>query len=107
MTRPLLFAVAMLCACTGTRSGPDPSGAQAEAIPSFTSGSRLRAHYFDGGGGARAFLDFRDTKLGTPCRFAVSSDGLRCLPTASATKLFRDEHCTEPVALFGDDASAC
>jgi hypothetical protein len=48
-----------------------------------TSGSRLRARFFDGGGGALMFKAWYDTELDIECRFDLAADGKqRCLPLA-------------------------
>jgi len=60
------------------------------------SGSRLRARFYDGGGGALLLRDWFDTELGIPCRFVRTRAGpTRCLPVT--TTLFLDSTCAMPV----------
>lgn len=90
---------------TGSRSpedtGVQPDGSQAPAIGSYQSGSRLRAHYWDGGDGATMFIDWHDTALDITCQFAADASGtLRCLPVRGSTiaiytTRFLDDACTQ------------
>jgi hypothetical protein len=65
----------------------------------FHSGTRLRARYDDGGGGARSFIEFVDSQLGVRCAFTSADDGrMRCLPLDAAPIIYTDSSCTRPVA---------
>src|SRR5690242_19948278 len=91
------IALALLCACSG-----DPGGLPG---PSYrTSGTRLRAAYWDGAG-ARIPLAWFDSELGTECSFEKDVNGIyRCFPsyTPYSTILYRDAGCTSPVVLLGE-----
>jgi hypothetical protein len=67
--------------------------------PMFQSGQRLRARVLDGGGGAAAFIGFRDLELARDCEFAIAADGeRRCLPVARDGSIYYlDSACTQPV----------
>lgn len=70
--------------------------AQRDTSAIFGGGTRLKAHYLDGGGGARELVDFYDTELKTSCQFVESVSGqYHCLPATRAWGYF-DEACTEP-----------
>jgi len=61
----------------------------------------LRARVLDGGGGATAFTDWFDSKLGVNCAFYTASDGkLRCLPEGSS-EFYTDAQCTQVIGLVG------
>lgn len=102
-------ALAFVLAACGGKSKED-DGKSKEDAPSasddtsslFGSGTRLKAHYYDGGGGARYLLDFYDSKLGLTCDFRESAHGeYHCLPLPVANASFTadayfDADCTEP-----------
>jgi hypothetical protein len=97
------LAVVLVCgACGGSATHPEPEAGASAAPPSGTyhQGSRLRAHFWDGGGGATAFIDWYDSLLSISCAFGVGEDGKRrCLPTAQAPSgpsLYLDAACTKP-----------
>jgi len=76
------------------------SGAPGTGAIGATSGTRLRAWVDDAGGGARRFVDWRDTQLGIDCSFRRTADGtLRCLDDAWATIAYTDAACTDAVVL--------
>ena len=88
-----------LGACGGKSLAAVPS-AQRDTSAIFGSGTRLKAHYLDGGGGARQLLDFYDTESNTACEFVASASGqYHCLPTAQATSYF-DADCSEPAYVY-------
>jgi len=61
----------------GTSVMPDPA---METMP-WKSGSRLRARIWDGGDGAKLFMNWEDTKLGIACLFLKGADGTwHCQP---------------------------
>ncbi|MBL8626543.1 MAG: hypothetical protein JNK64_34825 [Myxococcales bacterium] len=91
------LAVAGLAAC-----GDDAPAARDH----FTSGTRLRAQWWEFAGGTTLFRGFVDTARGEPCWFdeLVGPSGVdRCLPSGALTFFrrsatsFADPACTEPV----------
>jgi hypothetical protein len=102
----MLFLTTALPGCGGKAhtdmrvSTPDlPTFTTADSSSFFGSGSRLKAHVQDGGGGARALLDFYDTQLDVNCRFVENASGeYRCLPILLASSYF-DANCTQPAFL--------
>jgi hypothetical protein len=73
----------------------------AGGIPApFSSGSRLKAQYYDGGDGAVSFVGWQDTLLGVPCTFSYAEDDVwRCMPTTPfVEESFVDAQCTQPAA---------
>jgi hypothetical protein len=92
---------AALVACGGDDGGDgdDDGGPTGDT---FESGTRLKAVYQDGGGGAVRLVRWFDSQLDAPCRFAYAPDGvLRCLPTTEFGVQFADAACTQPLALLG------
>lgn len=85
---------------TGGRSDPGPVA--------FVSGSRLRAHVWDAGRGARKFYYWQDQGLGAPCFFKQMPDGVyRCIPWDAARQVvFLDPGCTQPVINYQTGESA-
>jgi hypothetical protein len=66
------------------------------------SGSRLKAQFFAGSDGSRAFASMYDSQLKQPCTFTAASDGTnRCLPSGpaaiAATSYYGDSKCTQPI----------
>jgi hypothetical protein len=100
--RGAALVLALGAACGGsTRSEHAPS--QATTSGTFSSGSRLRAHFWDGGGGATAFIDWYDTSLGIPCQFALLDDGsTRCVPPPVRTPVYLDAACSQPAWVASD-----
>ncbi len=65
-----------------------------DACSLFASGTRLKAHYLDGGGGACKLLWFYDSLLDIECKFVETALGqYRCLPLRY-TSSFSDAGCT-------------
>jgi hypothetical protein len=94
-----------LAACGGkseaTKSAPFV--AHGDSLFVFGSGARLKAHYLDGGGGARQLLAFHDIQLDLECNFVATSAGqYACLPVTQ-TGSFSDAACTAPT--FTDQSS--
>ena len=87
----------------GDDGGPPPPS-KAPATGTYQSGSRLRAHFWDAGGGATVFQDWHDNQLNVPCTFNLADDGAwRCLPTGDSAftfhtppMVFFDAGCTQP-----------
>jgi hypothetical protein len=91
----VLLQVFALGACGG-KSVTEVPRAQRDTSAIFGSGTRLKAHYLDGGGGARQLVDFHDTELNTTWQFVESASGqYHCLPTTRARHYF-DSTCSEP-----------
>jgi len=90
--------------CCGAFSPVQPDDVvPVTAEPLVESGTRLRARWLDGGGGARLFQGFRDTDLDIDCTFEFLGDGVaHCVPEAAITPYFSDPGCSQPVGL--DDA---
>ena len=65
-------------------------------VPTFESGTRLRARILIGDDGSRHFLGWRDTKLGIDCEVSWVEDGYRCVPPlyGSTSIAFADDQCT-------------
>src|SRR5580704_11020745 len=86
----------------GAMAGCGSSGKSAAGgIPApFSSGSRLKAQYYDGGDGAVSFVGWQDTLLGVPCTFSYAEDDVwRCMPsTQFVEERFVDAQCTQPAA---------
>lgn len=87
----------------GSTTGAGSGGGGGQSGPSaYTSGSRLRAREYDGGGDARVFLGWQDTELNEKCQFHTTGDGtVRCLPEADSRAFLRylDNDCTQPVGV--------
>jgi hypothetical protein len=105
--RAALFVPLVGFACGGTVA-PDHASAhvappsQAPPHGTYTSGKRLRARFWDGGGGATSFIDWYDTALQIPCAFGVGEDRvMRCLPSTPPpeTSMFLDPACTKPARM--------
>ncbi|HET7543397.1 MAG TPA: hypothetical protein VFK05_26165 [Polyangiaceae bacterium] len=93
-----------LAACSGKSVAEVPAGQQSDTSAIFGGGARLKAHYLDGGSGARALVDFYDTELKSNCQFVESASGqYHCLPTERAFSYF-DADCSEPAYV---DHRAC
>jgi hypothetical protein len=94
--RPLGSLVGLLVLAAATQaSGGAP--APGPALVGVVSGSRVRAMFYDGGGGALLFRGWFDSELGIPCTFARTRNGqMRCLPSGQPAVFF-DSTCTAPV----------
>ncbi|HYQ03313.1 MAG TPA: hypothetical protein VER96_31780 [Polyangiaceae bacterium] len=80
----------------GGKSSTEVPRAQRDTSAIFGSGTRLKAHYLDGGDGARVPVDFFDSELSTNCQFVESASGqYHCLP-ATRTRFYFDAACSEP-----------
>jgi hypothetical protein len=93
-----------LSACGG-KSLTEIPRAQRDTSALFGSGTRLKAHYWDGGDGARELVDFYDSELQASCEFVESTSGqYECLPTLRTFDFF-DADCSEPAyrALCGKE----
>ena len=93
---PLGWLVGLLVLAPATQaSGGAP--APGSALFGIVSGSRVRAMFYDGGGGALLFRGWFDSELGIPCTFARTRNGtMRCLPSGQPA-VFSDSACTMPV----------
>jgi hypothetical protein len=94
----LLAVLCSLPACAGkSESAPGPPlTVQGGSSLAFASGTRLKAHYLDGGGGARRLLAFHDSLLDIECNFVETAPGqYACLPLLQ-TYWFSDAACTAP-----------
>ena len=105
-SRPsVLWLVA--CAVAACSSGSPPPVPIAGL---YQSGTRIRAHVTDGGGGARRFDGWYDTQLQTPCTFQPATDGVRrCVPMAHIVygpTLYLDAACSAPVTDYVDPTVA-
>jgi len=89
-----------LVACGGkteTTKAPSVGVARGDSSLLFASGTRLKAHYLDAGGGARQLLAFHDSVLDIECRFVETAAGsYACLPVRE-TSVFSDADCSAPV----------
>jgi hypothetical protein len=94
--RPLGGLVGSLVLAGATQaSGGEP--APGPALFGVVSGSRVRAMFYDGGGGALLFRGWFDSELGIPCTFTRARNGvMRCLPSGQPAVFF-DSTCTAPV----------
>jgi len=99
----MLFLMTALAGCGGKAHADMPVSTPAlppfttaDSSPFFGSGSRLKAHVWDGGSGARALLDFYDVQLDVNCTFLENASGeYHCLPKPLANSYF-DANCTQP-----------
>jgi hypothetical protein len=83
----------VLAVATSASSG---AAAPKPALGGVVSGSRLRAMYYDGGGGAVTFRGWFDSEFGVACTFMRTRGGqMRCVP--SPWTVFLDSTCTMPV----------
>jgi hypothetical protein len=84
--------------------GCGASASEAPAVVTYQSGSRLRAHVYDGGGGATLLQYWVDEALQIQCSFADPGDGtLRCLPNQGDISFdtdYLDSGCTQVAAAF-------
>jgi hypothetical protein len=109
----LLTAMAGVAACGGQHQSAGNGGttSQAPAVGSYESGTRLRAHLWQGDGAAM-FVDWHDTQLGIDCSFQDMGAGdLRCVPqkstgeAASQPAVYLDSSCTQLGSLAGTKPS--
>jgi hypothetical protein len=90
------FLQALALSGCGGNAATEVPRAQRDTSAIFGSGMRLKAHYLDGGDGARVPVDFYDTELSTNCQFVESASGqYHCLPTTRA-RFYFDADCSEP-----------
>jgi hypothetical protein len=102
--RAFVGGIALVSAAACHSSSAGKGGDQTLPLTSFASGSRLRAHVFDGGGDAALFVAWTDAKLGEDCAFARLPDGsLRCLPPQPGPNrlVYADSGCSTPAAIVG------
>src|SRR5438132_9924411 len=60
-------------------------GSSGSDLPSYRSGTRLRARLMTAEGGAALFLGWHDVGLDTDCTFNTAADGkLRCVPSGDS-----------------------
>jgi hypothetical protein len=106
-TRGCTAAVGCLLGLIVLGAGRNASGGDAGvAISGTVSGSRLRAMFHDGGGGARLFRGWFDTELRIPCGFVRTRNGqMRCLPVPATA--MRDSTCAMPVLATPRSQQAC
>lgn len=71
-------------------------------VPSWTSGTRLRARLADFGNGAIEVAGWYDSLLDTNCDTNLTlADGVqRCAPNTSTNVVYTDSLCTAPVAVW-------
>src|SRR5690606_32552405 len=85
----------------GSTSGDGDGDGDQGANVTLSSGSRLKARQWSGGG-LTGLESIRDTELDAPCWFSLDGNGkYYCLPsnepgTAGVQVLFQDDGCTEP-----------
>jgi hypothetical protein len=87
------YLLAFVCACSA-----DPGGEQGPLVRS--SGTRLRAAYWDGAG-VRVPMSWFDSQLGTECDFQKDAAGMyRCFPVTHSydSLMYRDAACSDVVA---------
>lgn len=72
-----------------------------------TSGTRIRARYYNGEDGSRQFVGWRDTERDEDCSFQQAEDGqTRCTPTYLAPAVYyADAGCTQPLAAVSKPAT--
>ena len=100
-TTMISVLLALSTQACGGRAEDAPFVVRGDTSTLFGSGTRLKAHYLDGGGGARYFRAFHDTDLDIECRFVETSpDEYRCLPV-NGTSTFSDSTCSMPTTSVG------
>jgi len=88
--------MAFIVFACGGKSQISPFVARGDSSALFHSGTRLKAHYLDGGGGARALVAFHDTQQDVECNFLETAPGeYWCLPKL-VTFTYADAACAEP-----------
>jgi hypothetical protein len=109
----LAFAAAVACVNNGS-SGSGGRGAAADPVPAQPadvqktgprSGSRLKAQYFVGSDGSKAYAGMYDAQTEKECSFVAAADGAyRCLPSGpgviATTAYYADALCTRPILSF-------
>lgn len=66
----------------------------------YKSGSRLKAKYYEGQDGSKAFVGWFDSQRNEDCSFRIAADGTaRCLPTGDVVQFFNDGNCTSPLVM--------
>jgi len=90
----------------GGSGGGATAGTAGTGPAAFVSGSRLRAHVLDAGGGAKVFQYWEDQTLDSGCKFRRMMDGsYRCVPWEARQVDFLDPGCTEAVIAVGNGAT--
>jgi hypothetical protein len=102
-----VYGVVAACSSSSGSFGGDGGKNDGSPVPDAMadidqSGSRLKAQYYKGSDGSKAFAGMYDTMLKQPCAYAIASDGTsRCLPTglstAVTTAYYSDAHCSQPI----------
>jgi hypothetical protein len=109
----LAFAALSACVNNGS-SGSGGHGAGAGPAPTQPvevvrqgprSGSRLKAQYFVGADGSKAYAGMYDAQTEKECAFVTAADGAyRCLPSGpgviASTAYYADATCTRPILSF-------
>ena len=96
---------AIVAACgggSGGHAGMDGGPVHDAMADVNQSGSRLKAQYYSGSDGSKAFAGMIDTMTMHTCAFVTASDGtFRCLPSGpdvlASTDYFGDKGCTMPI----------
>jgi hypothetical protein len=87
---------ASLSACGGKYERTASPPLAGDSLLPFASGTRLKAHYLDGGGGARRLIAFHDSLLDVECNFVETAPAeYACLPVLQ-TDWFSDAACSAP-----------
>ena len=98
---------------TDGSGGPSIIDAFTDPVPSASadvnqSGTRLKAKYYAGADGSKAFQGWHDSQLNLDCGFTTAADGVaRCLPSGAGTGgLWVDATCTQPLAQMAKGCAA-
>jgi hypothetical protein len=109
-----LASVALVACVNNGSSGSGGHGAGADPAPTKPaevvhtgprSGSRLKAQYFVGSDGSKAYAGMYDAQTERECSFVTAADGAyRCLPSGpgviATTAYYADALCTRPILNF-------
>ena len=100
----LVYAIVAACGGgSGGHAGKDGGGPVHDAMADVNqSGSRLKAQYYTGSDGSKAFAGMYDTQTKQDCAYATAADGMtRCLPAGThvvaSTEYYSDMGCTMPI----------
>jgi hypothetical protein len=101
----LVYAIFAACGGGGSggKGGHDGSSPVPDAMADVNqSGTRLKAQYYAGVDGSKAFAGMYDTTLKQDCAYAVAADGKsRCLPAGprviASTTYYSDAACKQPI----------